>query len=71
MREAFAFQLRKSAVEATEMVCHATGRESPVSYETCKKSWQRFKAGNFNSEDDDRSRTSKKFDDGEWREIDR
>ena len=66
MREAFAFQLRKSAVEATEMVCHATGRESPVSYETCKKSWQRFKAGNFNSEDDDRSRTSKKFDDGEF-----
>ena len=70
MREAFAFQLRKSAVEATEMVYHATGKESPVSYETCKKSWQRFKAGNFNSEDDDRSRTPRKFDDG-WREIDR
>lgn len=44
-------QLRKSAVEATEMV------RAPQ-----RTWWQRFKAGNFNSENDDRS---KKFDDGE------
>ena len=53
---------RKSAVEATEMVC-APLEENAVSYRTCKK--QRFKAGNFNLEDDDRSGASRKFDNGE------
>lgn len=52
----FAFQLKKSAIETTKMI-YAQHWER-----TCEKSYQRFKAGNFNLEDNDRSGASKKFD---------
>lgn len=49
----FAFQLRKSTVEAVEIVC-ARLRENAVCYRVCRKLYQRFKTfGNFNLEDND------------------
>ena len=45
----FAFQLKKSAAEAQEMICSALG-EGVISY-TCKKWFQRFKSGNFDLND--------------------
>ena len=43
--------------------------EKNVSYKTCKKWYQRFKAGNFNLEEDDRSGALRKFDDDELEEL--
>lgn len=48
------------------MICAG---ENTVSYRTCKKSYQRFKATNFNLEDDDRLDASRKFDDSELEEL--
>ena len=61
----FAFQLKKSAIEAIGLRLE----ENDVSYKTYKKWYQRFKVRNFNLEDDDRSDASRKFDDDELEEL--
>ena len=48
----FAFQLKKSAAEAQDMICAAFG-EDAVSYSTCTKWFQRFKCGNFDLHDNE------------------
>lgn len=47
----FAFQLKKNAVEAKEMICSILG-EKAVSYSTCKKWFQQFREENFNLQND-------------------
>jgi len=46
----FAFQLKKNAAEAKEMICSAMS-ENAASYSTCKKWFQQFRDGNFDLQD--------------------
>ncbi|CAK9827111.1 Mariner Mos1 transposase [Anthophora retusa] len=64
----FAFELKKNAAEATKMVCSALG-ENAVTYKTCKKWFQRFRSGNFDLNDAERSGTPKKVEDEELEQL--
>lgn len=64
----FAFQLKKSAAEAQQMICAALG-EAAVSYSTCKKWFQRFKQGNFELRDAERPGQPQKVDDEEMEQL--
>lgn len=64
----FAFQLKKNAAEAKDMICSAIG-ENAVSYSTCKKWFQRFREGNFNLKDEERPGQPKKFEDEELEQL--
>ncbi|CAK9811618.1 Mariner Mos1 transposase [Anthophora quadrimaculata] len=56
----FAFESKKNAADATKMVYSALD-ENAVTYKTCKKWFQRFRRGNFDLNDAERSRTPKKI----------
>lgn len=58
----FAFQLRRSAVEAAEMVCARYWERTLYLMERAKSSMKASKPENFNSQDDDRSDASRRFD---------
>lgn len=58
----FTFQLRKLAVETTEIVCVILGENANILQNMQK-------AGNFNLEDNNRSKAPRKFDDGELKEL--
>lgn len=64
----FAFQLKKNASEATEMICSALG-ESAITYKTCKKWYQRFRSGDFDLSDRERSGQPRKFEDEELEQL--
>ena len=54
----FAFQLNKNPAEATEMICSALG-EGAMTHKTSKKWFQRFRNGDFDLHDRERSGQSK------------
>lgn len=56
----FAFQLKKTAYEATCMVNSGLG-EGAVTYKTAKKWFSRFRGGNFDLSDSERPGGSKRF----------
>lgn len=56
----FAFQLKKTAYEATEMIISALG-EGAVTYKTSKKWFSKFREGNFDLSDSERPGQSKRF----------
>ncbi|CAK9801295.1 Mariner Mos1 transposase [Anthophora quadrimaculata] len=64
----FAFNLRKSVSEATQMVCEAYG-EGSITDRTCRSWYQRFKLGDFNVKDQPRSGCPKKFDTEELQQL--
>ena len=64
----FAFQLKKSAAEAQELICSALGDDA-VSYSTCKKWFQRFKLGNFDLHDEERTGKAKLVEDEELEQL--
>lgn len=64
----FAFQVKKNAAEAMEMICSALG-EDAVSYSTCSKWFQRFKDEDCNLQDEERSEQPKKVEDEELEQL--
>ncbi|CAK9825563.1 Mariner Mos1 transposase, partial [Anthophora retusa] len=50
------------------MICSALG-ENAVTYKTCKKWFQRFRSGNFDLNDAERSGTPKKVEDEELEQL--
>ena len=66
LREAllFCFHLKKSAAEAHRMVLEAYGDYTP-SISSCEKWFQKFKSGDFSTEDKERPGQPKKFEDAE------
>lgn len=66
LREAllFCFHLKKSAAESHRMLVEAYADNAP-SISTCEKWYQRFKSGDFDTEDKERSGQPKKFEDVE------
>lgn len=60
----FAFQLKKNAAEAAEMICCALGKDI-VTYTTCKNLYERFREKDFNFKDKERPGQPKKFEDQE------
>ncbi|CAK9829793.1 Mariner Mos1 transposase [Anthophora retusa] len=50
------------------MICSALG-ENAVTYKTCKKWFQRFRSGNFDFNDAERSGTLKKVEDEELEQL--
>ncbi|CAK9811516.1 Mariner Mos1 transposase [Anthophora quadrimaculata] len=64
----FAFELKKSATEATKMIYSALD-EDAVTNKTCEKWFQRFHSGNFDLNDAERSGTPKKLEDEELEQL--
>ena len=62
----FAFQRKKNA--ATEMICSTLG-EGALIHKTSKKSFQRFRNGNFILYDQKRPGQPKKFEDEELEQL--
>lgn len=70
LREAllFIFHLKKKATEAHQMLVDAYGNDAP-SLRTCQEWFQRFKSGDFDIEDKDRSGQPKRFEDEELQAL--
>ena len=64
----FAFQLKKNAAEATEIICSALG-EGAVTHKMCKKWFQRFRNGDFDLSVRERPGQTKKFEDNELEQL--
>ena len=64
----FAFQLKKNAVEKTEMIFSAFG-EGVVTHKTCKKWFQRFRNDDFDLSDRESSGQPKKFEDEKLEQL--
>lgn len=62
----FAFQLKKNATKATEMICSALG-ENTVSYKKCSRWYQKFRSGDFSLLDQERQ--LKKFENEELKQL--
>jgi len=60
----FAFQLKKNAAEAAEMICSALGKGA-VTHTTCKNWYKKFREGDFNLKDKERPGQPQKFEDEE------
>ena len=60
----FAFQMKKNASQATELI-HSTLGDGSVSYSTVKRWFARLRDRNFSLEDDPRPGTKRKFVDEE------
>lgn len=70
LREAllFLFHLNKKATDAHQMLAQAYGDAAP-SIRTCQEWFQRFKSGDFDVKDKDRSGQPKKFEDEELQAL--
>jgi histone-lysine N-methyltransferase SETMAR len=64
----FVFQLKKSGAKAANMICSALG-EDAVMHKTCKKWYQRFRSGDFELSNRERTGQPKKFDDDELEQL--
>lgn len=64
----FAFQLKKNAAKATEMICTVLG-EGAVTYKTWKKWYQKFRNGDFDLTDKERMGAPTKFADEKLEQL--
>ena len=64
----FCFHLRKSAAESYWLLREADDERAP-SQATCKRLFRRFKSGDFDTRQQERRRTAKKFEDAKLQEL--